>query len=62
VGRGAGAASSASSPHEKEGSFMRAYSSLKRGESVRADISGGKEGKEGREKKDDMFFNECGTV
>jgi hypothetical protein len=33
---------------------------LKRGESERTDISGGKEGKEGREKKDDMFFNECG--
>jgi hypothetical protein len=41
---------------------MRAYSSLKRGESVRTDISGGKEGKEGREKKDDMFFNECVAV
>jgi len=31
--------------------------------SVSADIvTGGKEGKKGREKKDDMFFNECGAV
>jgi hypothetical protein len=29
---------------------------------VRTDISGGKEGKEGREKKGDMFFNEFGAV